>query len=100
MKNELCELCGYESQLGDIKKFPIIPSEIARQAGILRSKNVRLCFNCHEELNQWYLRAVADMTYDASIKRFKPRSLQETAKEYERAYRRFARYKKEYQQKN
>lgn len=97
MRKDRCEICGYEDELGTIKKYHVFPQEIMEQAGRKRSKITRLCPNCQQELNKWYLTNVAHMTYDNGMKRFRAKSPQEMLKEYERAYQWFARHKKEQQ---
>ena len=92
-----CEVCGYQSQRGDIKKYHIVPSEVMRKVGKLRPRIIVLCNNCHEELDKLCPKLVADITYDTRIKRFRAKSPQEMVKEYEIAYQRFAQYKKEQQ---
>ena len=94
MAEKTCQLCGCEVALKAIERHSIIPREIMEQAGIRRSKIVRLCPNCREELQRWYEAKVADLTYDTKMKRFRGRSPLEMVKEYETAYQRFARYKK------
>lgn len=94
MAEKTCQLCGREVALKSIERHSIIPREIMEQAGIRRAKIVSLCPDCREELQRWYEVKVADMTYDTKMKRFKGRSPLEIVKEYETAYRLFARYKK------
>ncbi len=97
MRKETCELCGYEDELGTVKKYHVFPQEITEQAGIKRSKIIRLCPNCQRELDKWYSTKVAHMAYDTRMKRFRTKSPQEMVKEYEIAYQRFTRYKREQQ---
>ena len=92
-----CEVCGYQSQRGDIKKYYIVPLEVMEEAGKLRGRKTALCDNCHKELDGLCSKIVADMTYDTMNQRFKAKSPQEMVKEYEAAYRRFVRYKREQQ---
>ncbi|MFC1919030.1 hypothetical protein ACFLWW_03570 [Chloroflexota bacterium] len=94
MRNKTCELCGHEAAPGAIEKHNIVPAEILEQAGIQRTKIVRLCSNCRLELNRWNLTRIADMTYDTKVKQFRAKPPQEMVKEYEVAYRLFAKYKK------
>jgi hypothetical protein len=94
MEKKACQLCGGEVEPEAVVKHYVVPKEIMEQAGIQRSKIVRLCPNCYEELQRWYTAKVADMTYDTEIKRFRAKSPLEMVKEYKIAYQRFARYKK------
>ena len=95
MGNRTCELCEHEVELGAIEKHHVVPREVREQAGIKRSKIVRLCSNCRQELNRWNSTKVAEMAYDAKMKRFRAKSPLEMAKEYEFTYRVFSQYKKE-----
>ena len=97
MVKSTCEVCGYQSQRGDIKKYHIVPREVTMEAGIIRGRKIALCNNCHKELDELCSKVVADMTYDTKSKQFRAKSPQEMVKEYETAYQRFARYKKEQQ---
>ncbi len=94
MVRETCELCGCNSELGTLEKHHIVPVEITQQAGFPESKVVELCRSCIQELNRWNRLKVRDMVYDASIKRFRPKSLPEMVKEYEISYRAFGECKK------
>ena len=97
MGKNVCRLCGCDVELKAIERYSVIPREIMEQAGIEKSKTVRLCPDCREELERWCANKVADMTYDTRLKRFRSRSPVEMAREYEIAYQRFTRYKKEQQ---
>ena len=99
MAKGACEVCGYQSERRDIKKYDVVPSAIMREVGRKRSIKILLCNNCHEEFDELCSKVIADMTYDTCAKRFKPKSPQEMVKEYEIAYQRFSRYKKEQQKK-
>ena len=92
-----CEVCGYQSQRGDIKKYYIVPQEVTREIGKLRGRKIALCNNCRKEFDELCSKVVADMTYDTRSQRFRAKSPQEMVKEYEAAYQRFAHYKKEQQ---
>ena len=94
MKKKACELCGCEVEPRAMKKYHIVPSEVREQAGIRRSKIIRLCSDCYAELHKWYSAKIFNTTYDANIKMFRAKSPQEMVKEYESAYRGFVRYKK------
>ena len=94
MAEKTCQICGCELKPGAMKRYPVVPAEIMEQAGIQRSKTVRLCPDCREELQRWYESKVADMTYDTGIKRFKGKSPLEMVREYEALYQQFVRYKK------
>jgi len=95
MEKGTCEVCGGKSQLEVIEKHHIVPREVTEQAGKLKSKIVRLCASCQKELHEWNLNAVADMTFDTKVNRFRPKLPLEMVQEYKTAYRRFAQYKKE-----
>lgn len=97
MIKSTCEVCGYESQRGDINKYHIVPREVMKEIDKLRSRKIALCNNCHRELDELCAKAVADMTYDTRMKRFRLKAPQEMVKEYKTTYQRFARYKKERQ---
>ena len=97
MVKSTCGICGYQSERWEVNKYHIVPSEVMRKAGKLRSRRIMLCNNCRKELDELCSKVVADTTYDTMVKRFRPRSPQEMVKEYEIAYQRFARYKKEQQ---
>jgi len=97
MIKDICEFCGYKDELGTVKKYHIFPQEIMEEAGIKRSKIMKLCSNCQQELNKWYSTNVSKMTYDTRMKRFRAKSPQEMIKEYEIAYQSFSRYKMEQQ---
>ena len=94
MAEKTCQICGCEMRPESKERYPVVPAEIIEQAGIQRSKTVRLCPVCRGELERWYEIEVADMTYDTALKRFAGKSPPEMVKEYETAYKRFLRYKK------
>ena len=95
MGGETCELCGgYVRQLKAIETHHIVPKELTSQAEVPDSATVTLCSNCHREVHTWYTKKIFDQTYDSMTKRFKPKSLVEMVKEYETAYRVFAKYKR------
>jgi len=94
-REDTCELCGYESNLGAIDKRYIVPIELTEQAGVSRSQILRLCQNCNRELDIWYSSKIAHNFYDSSEKRFTPKSSVETVKEYQSAFKAFIKYKKE-----
>ena len=97
MAKKACELCGRETELEATEEHHVVPSEVREQAGIRRSKIVRLCSDCYAELHKWYSAKVLDRTYDTKMKLFRAKAPLEMVKEYEAAYQRFARYKKEQQ---
>ena len=97
MVESLCEVCGYQSQRGDINDYHIVPREIMREASKRRGRKIALCLKCRKELDELCLKVVANMTYDTASKQFRAKSPPEMVKEYETAYQRFARYKKEQQ---
>ena len=94
MTVETCELCGYESELWAMERHHVIPTEVARGAGIA-PKVISLCPNCRQELEEWYSVKVANMAYDTNIKRFIAKSWPELAKEYQFTYDSFVKYKRE-----
>jgi len=94
MGGERCELCGHVGKLGAAATHRIVPREFTSQAGMPDSATVPLCRNCRREVHAWYSKKVFGMAYDATLKRFRPRSSAEMVKEYEAVYRVFARYKK------
>ena len=94
MEKKSCELCGREVESGAMEKHHIVPSEVRKQAGIRRSKIVRLCSNCYAELHKWYSAKVSDTTYNSKTKMFRAKSPLEMVKEYKAAYRIFTGYKK------
>ena len=95
MGKELCEVCECEGETGVAEKHHIIPIEVTQQAGMPESQTLELCGNCHRELHRWYSTKVADMTYDASIKRFRVKSYGEMVQEYHSVFDSFVKYKKE-----
>lgn len=95
MVKEACQICGYKSKHWALKRYPIIPNEIAQSAGIKESKIVWLCSNCRRELEEWRLTKVSDVVYDTMLKRFRERLPSEMVKEYEYAYNSFVQYKRE-----
>ncbi len=94
-REDTCELCGYRSNLGAIDKRYIVPIELTEQAGVARSQIFRLCQNCNKELDIWYSSKIVRTSYDASEKRFTPKSTIETVKEYQSAFKAFIKYKKD-----
>ncbi len=94
MKKKSCEVCGYESDLAAIENHHIIPTEVTEEAGMPRSRTVRLCCNCRREVDTWYRARVAPMAYDSATKRFRTKSYSEMVKEYQSAFDSFMKYKK------
>jgi len=93
MKRKTCEVCGCRGTAEDMVVHRVIPEEIAKEAGVSDSGAVVLCINCRNELDTWYSRRVADLTYDTGTRWFIPRPPAEMAKEYQATYRAFAEYK-------
>ena len=88
-----CELCGQEARPDTLENHPIVPGEIIEQAGVQGPGTVKLCVNCRRELDRWYSKKVSSMTYDESRRGFREKTPPEMVREYETAYRLFARYK-------
>ena len=95
MREETCEICGYQSQLGAIEKHHIVPTSVTEQSGIPLSQAVRLCCNCHREVHTWYSMKGRDMAYDPKAKQFLAKSGLEMVKEYQSVFSSFVKYKKE-----
>ncbi|OGO32448.1 MAG: hypothetical protein A2Z29_06345 [Chloroflexi bacterium RBG_16_56_11] len=100
MGEEICEVCGYRSQLGGVEKRPIFPREIIEQAGITRWQVISICSNCQAELNKWYALKVAAMAYDAGMQRFSYKTSGQMVEEYQAAFDSFTGYKKRRSQEN
>ena len=65
MVKSTCEVCGYQSQRGDIKKYHIVPQEVAREAGKLRVRKIALCNNCHKDKTpEWALKTVTAWKFE------------------------------------
>ena len=65
-REETCELCGHTSILGDVENCPIVPDGITQAARVPKSQTIRLCRNCHRELDAWFSSKVAKMVYDSA----------------------------------
>ena len=94
MGEEICEICGYRSQLGAIEKHHTIPHEIMKVAGMPESQTLRMCLNCRLELDKWYAAEIAKMVYDIKIQRFRAKTPVEMVQEYQSAFKGFVAYKK------
>ena len=94
MVEETCELCGYRSQLGAVEEHRIIPINITEQAGMSKSQTLRMCCNCHRELDTWYSAKVTEMVYDFNIQRFRTKTSVEMDEEYQSVFNGFVTYKK------
>ena len=94
MGEEICEVCGYRSQLGAVKKYPVIPDEITEQSGMSKSQISSMCTNCRIELDKWYSIEVNRMVYDEMDQRFRDRTPAEMVDEYQAAFKGFKGYKK------
>ena len=94
IEKQICEVCGYESDLGDIESHHIIPTKVTEEAAMPESQTVRLCSNCHREIEKWYQAKVKHMTYDPTTKRFIPKSYSEMVEIYQSTFDNFVKYKK------
>jgi hypothetical protein len=94
MGEEICEICGYRSQLGAIEKHHAIPREITESAGNPESTTVKMCLNCRLELDKWYSSEVAKMVFDTMAQQFRYRTPLEMLREYQAAFDGFVNYKK------
>jgi len=94
MVEETCELCGYRSQLGAVEEHRIIPISITEQTGMSKSQTLRMCCNCHRELDTWYSAKVTEMVYDVNIQRFRTKTSVEMDEEYQSVFNGFVTYKK------
>lgn len=90
MSRGKCAICGF-SGFDSLKKYSIIPEEIAKTAGLKRAPTVKVCPNCWCELEKWFSAKIADMAYDSMLKQFVPKSPQDLAREYEVSYEWFVR---------
>lgn len=77
----------------------IVPVEVTAEAGIPESQTFRLCTNCRQEVHSWYRTKVAQTTYDADTRRFRPRSGLELVREYHSAFSSFLNYKTDQHQR-
>jgi hypothetical protein len=91
---QICEVCGYISLLGAIEKYHTIPVQITKAAGMPESPLIKICLNCHKELDTWYLAKVAEMVYDDKMQRYRYRDPAEMVKEYQSAFNGFINFKK------
>ena len=94
VKMKTCMACKHRGQPGDIVVHHILPQDVAEQAGIADVGTVNLCTHCRIELYAWLSRKVSSQTYDPGTKRFRIRSPEELAREYQATYRAFIQYKK------
>ena len=94
MGEEICEVCGYQSQLGAVEKHPVIPDEIMEKSGVSKPQIIKICSNCRVELNRWYSIEVNRMVYDEKDQRFRDRTPVEMVEEYQAAFKGFKGYKK------
>ena len=93
MVDEICEICGYRSQLGATEKHHTIPPEITKEAGMPESQMLRMCLNCCLELDKWYSAEAAKMVYDTKMQRFRYKTSVEMVQEYQSAFKGFVTYK-------
>lgn len=93
-EKQTCEVCGYESDRGDIGSHHIIPTRVTEEAGVPQSQTVRLCSNCHREVEKWYRAEVNHTAYDHTAKRFIPKSHSEMIEIYQSAFDKFLKYRK------
>ena len=94
MGEEICELCGYRSQLEAVGKHYVIPHEITEQAGIPKPQVLKMCCNCRRELDTWYSAKVTEMVYDTKTQRFRAKTWDEMVEEYQSVFSGFVNYKK------
>jgi len=94
MGEEICEICGYRSQLGAVEKHDVIPNEVTQQAGMSESHTIRMCCNCRRELDTWCSAKVTTMVYDAGAQRFRYKTPVEMVEEYQSVFDGFVKYKK------
>ena len=94
-REEACAVCRYVSNLEAVALHHLIPKSVTEEAGVPESATVNLCRNCHYELHSWYRAKVSDVAYDPDTKRFRDRSWDEVAKDYESAFNSFKKYKSE-----
>ena len=94
-REETCAVCGYVSNLGAVAQYHLIPKSVTREADVPESETMNLCCNCHHELQAWYGMKVSDVAYDPDTKRFRDKSWDEIAKDYESAFSSFKKYKSE-----
>ncbi len=85
-----CAVCGLSGS-GALTEHPIIPEEIAGEAGLKRTPKVKACPNCRRELEKWFSAKIADTVYDSMAKQFVTKSPRELAREYETSYEWFVR---------
>jgi len=93
VKMKTCTACKHRGEPGDIVVHHILPQDVAEQAG-LDVGTVNLCTNCRIELYAWLSRKVSSQAYDTRTRRFRNRSPEELAREYQATYRAFTQYKK------
>ena len=91
---KICEICGYRSQLGAVDKCHTIPRKVTEEAGMPESQSLKMCSNCHLELDKWYSVEVAKMVYDTKMQQFRYRTSVEMVQEYQSAFNGFVNYKK------
>ena len=94
MVDEICEICGYRSQLSAIEECHIIPYEVTEDAGMPESQTIKMCSNCRLELDKWFSVEVVKMVYDTKMQRFRYKTPVEMVQEYQSAFNGFVIYKK------
>ena len=94
MREEICEICGYRSQLGAIEKQHTIPCKITEDAGMAESQMINMCLNCRFELDKWYSAEIAKMVYDAKMQQFRYKTSVEMVHEYQSTFNGFVTYKR------
>ena len=94
MLRKICEICGCAVNSGELVIHQIVPEKVAKQAGILDTRTAVLCYNCGNQIQDWYDKKVYSMSYDDKTNRFISKSSTEMVKEYEAAFKAFAAYKK------
>jgi hypothetical protein len=98
MEEAICVLCSFQNNTGLVQKHPVIPLDIAREAGQAKPKMLMMCNNCFLELLAWYSAKVSGFFYDPASKRFENKPPSQMVNEYQSAFGSFTKYKK--RQKN
>lgn len=88
-RKKFCEVCGHESNLGFLIEHRIVPEHVTRQLGIVDSRTIGMCMNCHSAVHDWYATKAFSTPYDPVNKRFKLKLPDEIVREYETAHESF-----------
>ncbi|MFC2038915.1 hypothetical protein ACFLUG_04000 [Chloroflexota bacterium] len=97
MDNAGCEICG-RNEVAGLDNYPVVPPEVADQAGILQMNRVQLCPDCKKGLDIWYSAKITDTEYNEQAKHFAPKPAWKMVKEYETAFRWFTVIRKGYRE--